>query len=74
MQTWMTGNKAKFMHHQPGVCIAIMGVRKVSQRWAIMFLLEVICVILLFLATGCLFLVYREVIECYRNAKNLKLS
>lgn len=28
-----------------------------------MFLLEVICVLLLFLATGCLSLVYREVIE-----------
>lgn len=32
MQIWMTGEKAKFTSHQPGVCIAIMGVRKVSQK------------------------------------------
>lgn len=59
----MTGKKAKFVSHQPGVCTALMVVRKVSQRWTIMFLLEEICVLLLFLATGCLSLVYREVIE-----------
>lgn len=59
----MTGKKANLISHQPGVWIATVGARKVSQGWTIMFLLEAICVLLLFLATGCLSLVFREGIE-----------
>lgn len=43
----------RLIRHQPWDCIAIMGVREIAQRWAIIFLLEVICALF--------------IIPCYRE-------
>lgn len=50
------------------------GSKEVSQRWTIMFLLEVVCALFSLLVTGCFSLVSREVIEMPKTYSCLEIG
>lgn len=64
--------KKGLLCRQPGDYIAIMGVREIAQRWAIMFLLEIICVLYYPLPQAASFCFISKVSESVTEKKRFK--